>query len=343
MSNRAAAACISLLTCPVCAEPLSREGRTLRCPRRHSYDMAREGHVDLLPTGHGRSMLAGDTAEMIRARRRFLERGHFTPLSRALEACRNTLRHEADAAGRARGLVVLEVGCGDGNFIGGLAGTAAGQASVRSGGFAGGHSSGGLAAPATGPGAPPDAGPADPRAEREEPDCFFGLDISRDALRLAARRYPAVFFFRNDVHHRICMRDGCVDLLLDIFAPRNPQEFRRVLRPSGLLVVVIPREAHLREVRAALPLIGMEPEKLERTVARLAGAFELEAKDTLEWRAELAGEEIADLVRMTPSARHVGEEDYARAAALGPLEVTFAVELLRLRPAASPAGGAAGA
>ncbi|HEY8469504.1 MAG TPA: hypothetical protein VIL18_07670 [Longimicrobiales bacterium] len=322
MSHRAAAACIPLLTCPVCGEPLAGEGRTLRCPSGHAFDFAREGHLDLLPAGHGRSTLAGDTAEMLRARRRFLERGHFAPLSRALEACRAALQQEAAAAnaGRcARGLVVLEVGCGDGHFIGGLA------------------------APATGPGAARRAGAADPQAEREEPDCFFGLDISRDALRLAARRHPAVLFFRNDVHHRICLCDGCVDLLLDIFAPRNPQEFRRVLRPSGLVVVVIPGEAHLGELRAALPLIGMEPEKLERTIARLAGAFELEARDALEWRLELDGEDVVDLVRMTPSARHLGEDAYARAAQLGPLEVTFAVDLLRLRPAVRATEGAAGA
>ncbi|HEX7089966.1 MAG TPA: hypothetical protein VF192_07505 [Longimicrobiales bacterium] len=314
-----ASRCASLLICPVCTEPLSREGRALRCPRHHSYDIAREGHVDLLPAGHGRTALTGDTADMLRARRRFLERGHFAPLARALEACRAALRQEqgaAGAAGHARGRVIVEVGCGDGHFIGGLA------------------------APAAGPGGARRA--ADPHVEREERDCFFGLDISRDALRLAARRHTAVFFFRNDVHHRICLRDGCVDLLLDIFAPRNPQEFRRVLRPSGMLVVVIPGEAHLGELRAALPLIGMEPEKLDRTIARLAGAFELEAKDALEWRVELEGEDLVDLVRMTPSARHLGEEAYARAAGLGPLEVTFAVDLLRLRPA-PPAAGSAGA
>jgi 23S rRNA (guanine745-N1)-methyltransferase len=321
MSHRAAAACISLLTCPVCAEPLAGEGRALRCPRRHSYDIAREGHVDLLPAGHGRTALTGDTADMLRARRRFLERGYFAPLTQVLRACRDALRQEPGAAGAAehpRGLVVLEVGCGDGHFIGGLV------------------------APPPGPGGARRAAAADPHVEREVPDCFFGLDISRDALRLAARRHPAVFFFRNDVHHRICLRDGCVDLLLDIFAPRNPQEFRRVLRPSGMLVVVIPREAHLGELRAALPLIGMQPEKLERTIARLAGAFELEAKEALEWRVVLDGEDVVDLVRMTPSARHLGEEAYARAAALGPLEVTFALDLLRLRPAL-PAAGRAGA
>ena len=300
MSHRAAAACISLLICPVCTEPLTAEGRTLRCPRGHAFDFAREGHVDLLPAGHGRSTLTGDTAEMLRARRRFLERGWFAPLARALEDCRAALADDV-APDHGRGLVLLEVGCGEGYFIGGLA-----ASSNRN------------------------AGP--------DGDCCFGLDISRDALRMAARRHPGVLFFRNDVHYRICLRDGCVDLLLDIFAPRSPREFRRVLRPSGMLVVVIPAAAHLAELRAALPLIGMEPEKLDRTVERFRGAFELEGRDAIEFRATLEGDDVADLVHMTPSARHLDERARARAAALGPLDVTFALDLLRFRPAPVPGG-----
>src|SRR5690606_22191179 len=126
------------------------------------------------------------------------------------------------------------------------------------------------------------------------------------------------------------------DLLLDIFAPRSPREFRRVLRPSGMLVVVIPAAAHLAEPRAALPPIGMEPEKLDRTVERFRGAFDLEGRDAREVRATLHGD--ADLVHMTPSARHLDERARARAAALGPLDVTFALDLLRFRPAPVPGG-----
>src|SRR5690606_6378857 len=114
----------SLLPCPVCGEPPAGGGRTLRCPRRHSFGFAREGHVDLLPAGHGRSTLTGDTAEMLRARRRFLERGWFAPLARALDECRAALRRalaEHGAPEDRAGLVVLEAGCGEGHFIGGLA------------------------------------------------------------------------------------------------------------------------------------------------------------------------------------------------------------------------------
>jgi len=253
--------------------------------------------VDLLPAGHGRSTLTGDTAEMLRARRRFLERGWFAPLARALDECRAALRRalaEHGAPEDRAGLVVLEAGCGEGHFIGGLA------------------------------------------AGAQDGECYFGLDVSRDALRVAARRHRGVLFFRNDVHHRICLRDGCVHLLLDIFAPRNPREFRRVLRPSGLLVVVIPAAAHLAELRAALPMIGMEPEKLRRTIERFRGPFELEGHDVVEFGAALEGDDVLDLVSMTPSAWHMDERARAQASALGPLEVTFALDVLRFRPVPGP-------
>src|SRR5579859_299613 len=68
-----------ILTCPICRAPLSESGRTLRCPRGHAYDVTREGYVNLLARQR-----PGDTREMLTARRRFLERGHYGALSDAL-------------------------------------------------------------------------------------------------------------------------------------------------------------------------------------------------------------------------------------------------------------------
>src|SRR5690606_25235496 len=91
------------------------------------------GYVHLLPAGHGRSKLRGDPAEMVRARRRFLERGHYGPVAAALAGVVGRLR-AARRRGRTgsaassngcvddgqRGLTVLDVGCGDGYYIGRL-------------------------------------------------------------------------------------------------------------------------------------------------------------------------------------------------------------------------------
>ncbi|MBQ1813418.1 MAG: methyltransferase, partial [Ruminococcus sp.] len=72
-----------LLRCPVCACPLHAEGRTLRCERGHSFDIAKEGYANLLLSGKpGDSK--GDNKEMARSRRDFLNKGYYEPLARAV-------------------------------------------------------------------------------------------------------------------------------------------------------------------------------------------------------------------------------------------------------------------
>jgi len=70
------------LRCPVCAEPLARTERTVRCPRGHSFDVARQGYLTLL--GGSRPAVHGDTADMVAARAAFLAAGHYAPVADAL-------------------------------------------------------------------------------------------------------------------------------------------------------------------------------------------------------------------------------------------------------------------
>src|SRR3954447_8697462 len=68
---------VDLLRCPVCGDALGEAGGALRCAAGHSFDIARQGYVNLVP---GRA----DTPEMVEARDAFLRAGHFRPLSAAL-------------------------------------------------------------------------------------------------------------------------------------------------------------------------------------------------------------------------------------------------------------------
>lgn len=70
------------LRCPVCAESLAREERTVRCPGGHGFDLARQGHLTLLRGGSRAGQ--GDTADMVAARAAFLEHGHYAPIAEAL-------------------------------------------------------------------------------------------------------------------------------------------------------------------------------------------------------------------------------------------------------------------
>jgi 23S rRNA (guanine745-N1)-methyltransferase len=63
---------------------LTRSEHSFSCPQRHQFDIAKEGYVNLLPVQHKRSRDPGDSAEMMQARRAFLDAGHYQPLRDAI-------------------------------------------------------------------------------------------------------------------------------------------------------------------------------------------------------------------------------------------------------------------
>ena len=105
-----------MLLCPVrdCHLPLAREQQRLVCPRAHSFDVARSGYINLLQPQDRRSREPGDSAAAVAARRRLHDRGVTEPLVRAI----------AEIVGASPSDIVLDAGCGDGYYLGTLAGQA---------------------------------------------------------------------------------------------------------------------------------------------------------------------------------------------------------------------------
>ncbi|MET8832715.1 putative RNA methyltransferase [Micromonospora sp. NPDC004540] len=105
------------LRCPVCAEPLAETtagtARALRCPRRHSFDVARQGYVNLLA---GRAPHSGDNAEMVAARADFLAAGHYDPVAAALAAKAREIVSRSFPNSDAYPLVV-DAGAGTGWYL----------------------------------------------------------------------------------------------------------------------------------------------------------------------------------------------------------------------------------
>jgi len=87
--------------CPVCHSALTQRDRAWRCASGHAFDEAREGYVNLLITHQRRQRQPGDSPEMLRHRRAFLEAGHYSPLAVAIE--------ERLPTGH-----LLDAGCGEG-------------------------------------------------------------------------------------------------------------------------------------------------------------------------------------------------------------------------------------
>ncbi len=110
------------LACPLDALPLAAEGSALRCANGHNFDRAREGYWNLLLVQHKASRDPGDGKEMVAARRRFLDPGHFAPIADGVFAVLSLLASEADDKGP---LTVVDAGCGEGYYLDRLAQLAA--------------------------------------------------------------------------------------------------------------------------------------------------------------------------------------------------------------------------
>ncbi|MFC0004679.1 putative RNA methyltransferase [Micromonospora siamensis] len=276
------------LRCPVCGEPLAEAtagtARALRCPRRHSFDVARQGYVNLLA---GRAPHIGDSAEMVAARADFLAAGHYEPVATALAATANRNARAADAAYP----LVVDAGAGTGWYLSAV-----------------------LAAL-------PDA-------------VGLALDVSKPALRRAARAHPRAAAALADTWQRLPLADASATVLLNVFAPRNGAEFRRVLDPAGALLVVTPDIAHLGELVDALDLLRVDPDKADRVAESLGAHFVEESSTPHRTRLALTRTEVATLVGMGPSAWHADPERIAgRIATLPePVTVTLAVRLGVHRP-----------
>ncbi|WP_426417316.1 putative RNA methyltransferase [Aestuariirhabdus sp. LZHN29] len=84
LSTDASAAETSAWHCPHCEQPLTLESNSWRCANNHSFDRARQGYVNLLPSNRKQSKQPGDSPEMVLARSRFLDTGHYQPLRQAV-------------------------------------------------------------------------------------------------------------------------------------------------------------------------------------------------------------------------------------------------------------------
>ena len=109
------------LACPLDGEPLRQCDRTWRCAGGHSFDVARQGYVHLLPVQRKRSRAPGDSTEMVAARQRFLAAGHYRPIAEAVSrAALEGLSADAEAH-------CLDAGCGEGHYLRELARLADGK------------------------------------------------------------------------------------------------------------------------------------------------------------------------------------------------------------------------
>lgn len=149
------------------------------------------------------------------------------------------------------------------------------------------------------------------------------VDLSAPALRRAARAHPRAAAIGADAWQALPFASGSAALVLSVFGPRNPGEIRRVLSPGGSLIVVTPGPDHLRELREALGLIGIDARKADR----LADAYGAPVVSPVRYSLSLGHPDVIDLAAMGPSARHIGAEDLAARVSSLPASVSVTVDV----------------
>lgn len=160
------------------------------------------------------------------------------------------------------------------------------------------------------------------------------VDASKWAARRAARTHERGGAVTADVWQGLPLRKASVDVLLNVFAPRHAEEFHRVLRPDGVLMVVVPAADHLIELRGPLGLLEVDPYKDTRLAESLHDRFTPADLTELHLPLHLSHEDITTVVGMGPSAHHLAPETLrTRLADLpDPVPVTASVRLYTYRP-----------
>lgn len=245
------------LRCPVCRDAIALVDGALRCGRGHSFDVARQGYVNLL-AGDARPG-TGDSAAMVAARDAFLSAGHYEAIATAVAEVSAAVVRRQSAGGVAP--CVVDLGAGTGYYL------------ARS-------------------------------LQRSPGSIGLALDLSKHAVRRAARAHPRVAAVVCDAWQSLPVRTAHASAVLSVFAPRNGEEIARMLRPDGSLVVVTPTARHLRELVEPLKLLGVEPRKEERLAQQLAPELALHGASHHEWTLQLDHGDVETVVGMGPSAWH---------------------------------------
>jgi 23S rRNA (guanine745-N1)-methyltransferase len=270
------------LACPLDGQPLSRQGTAWQCPGGHSFDIARQGYVHLLPVQNKRSRDPGDSKAMVSARQRFLNAGYYQSVASAV--------NNAVLAGIGASATCLDAGCGEGYYLRQLCAAVPGTLELS----------------------------------------VLGLDVSKSAVLSAARQdTKSTWVVGTNAH--LPVTDNSIDRLLCVFGFPVFEEFARVIKPQGRLVMVDPGPDHLRELREVIyPAL----KEREESGPGHPETFQLLSTDAVTQTLMLEGEQnIADLLAMTPHLYRAPASGIEKARALSRLEVTIDVRVRVLLPA----------
>lgn len=155
---------------------------------------------------------------------------------------------------------------------------------------------------------------------------IMAIDISRSAVRLAAKNNPAADIA---VASAFCLPlpDASLDALVRIFAPSDDSELARVIKPGGFYLEVSPGPRHLWQLRRELYETPLEHAQARADIATMT----LYRHRELQYELLPEPGQIADIITMTPFAHRAAKQrrDNLLASELSAVTMTFSLRLFR--------------
>ncbi len=281
------------LICPLCGAPLVREQGSLLClgeEKRHTYDVSKEGYVNLLPPGRGKNAKTGDDAEMVRARRTFLSSGAYDPLSDEVG------RIIADFMEDKSLINIVDSGCGEGHHTARYVKALAEGTSVLCAAF---DASKHAAA----------AGAKSARAA--------GLS-EKGGVGIPTEGKASLSFMTGNIFS-LPIKSCSTDAVVSMFAPIAWEENSRILKDDGVIIVAASGVDHLREMREVI----YDEVLTKDSTPHAPDTFVLAEERSVRYELELTShEQIMNLFGMTPFCYRTPKAGYERLNSLESLRVT---------------------
>lgn len=262
----------------------------VRCCNGHSFDVARQGYINLLSVQDKRSIDPGDTKEMIAARGRILASGVYSRLadklvlmvSQKLDVLYESIHQ--DSAILKTTFSLLDAGCGEGYYLDRCSSIESRNYSINA----------------------------------------VGLDISKWAIMAAARRNKKIAWIVGS-NKKPPIQANSIDIIFCGFGFPDFAAFKKILKPGGCVIMLDPAESHLLELRQIIyPVI--KPYKDNGFAKALEVGYMLAVQQRLTYSVDnITRQQIHDILTMSPHLYKATAAGKEAAFALQSLDITIDV------------------
>lgn len=284
------------LACPIDGLALEKQDKQLLCANKHCFDIAKQGYSNLLPVQYKRSKQPGDSKEMVDARQRFLNSGIYQPISHAVNECilehqmRRSQSELSESDLSEFNFAVLDAGCGEGYYLQQL--KMAGIESSHQGTLS-----------------------------------LLGIDIAKPAILAAAKREKNDISWSVASNRNLPIAAQSIDIILCMFGFPVFEQFQKVLKANGAILLVESGPHHLVELREKIyDEVRISDVPIHQKALELG--FQIQEYKELRYQSSvLTEEQLHDLLIMTPHFYKAPAAKKADIATLKDLTLTIDVRL----------------